>query len=361
MTAQRPKQDDQSTSEQTVVVAAGSQLTKTALRDAIGDAGYDVVATPGSHSETVDALREHDPSVAVVAASVAEDDAAMAALADVGDAPIVAIVPGDWEPSAAAAVVSPDADRALAVLQDTEPVVAAVVDLAGPLESPAAEATSRWKCVMGSDADATDHDTVPVAGRRLEPTPTLLVGASTGGPSLVTRLIASLPPAANFRVLVVQHIREGFGQRLVDRLDSASAYDVQAAADGAVVAPGEVLVAMPGEHVVVTDDTDAGLLVETSDEPPIHSVRPAIDPTVESAADVVEGSLVAVQLTGMGKDGAAGIAAVREAGGTTIVQDPEEATVSSMPASALETGPVDRIVEADRLGHAVVEAVTRHD
>lgn len=354
MTGQRRREEERA-AERRVVVAAESQLARTALRDALADRGYEVAATPASRSATASALAEHDPAVVVVSSTIVEDEDDLAALASETDAAIVAVTTGGWEPAAADRVVTTDTDRALAVIQDTSPVVAAVTEVA------AADPTPRWQRVVETAAEAAQADPIPVGTRRLAERPTVLIGASTGGPSLVTRLLATLPPEANVRGFVVQHIREGFGDRFVDRLDAASAYDVVPGRDGATVEPGEVMVAVPGEHLVVERERGAALQVATSDDPPIHGVRPAIDPTWQSAAEVVDGPLVAIQLTGMGRDGAAGVRAVAEAGGTTIVQDPEEATVESMPAAALDAASVDRVVSEDRLARAVLDAITVRD
>ncbi|MFC7132881.1 MULTISPECIES: protein-glutamate methylesterase/protein-glutamine glutaminase [Salinibaculum] len=174
--------------------------------------------------------------------------------------------------------------------------------------------------------------------------PTLLIGSSTGGPKMVERVMSELPLAADFRVLVVQHMPDGFTGRFAQRIDARSDYDVREAGHGDRIGGGEALVAQGGKHMVVSNYRSGRMRVKLNEDPPVNSVRPAVDTTMTSAAEVVTDPLVGVILTGMGEDGAAGIEDIKAAGGRTIAQDEETSAVFGMPKRAIETGTVDEVL-----------------
>lgn len=333
-----------------ILVADDSTIGRTALAGALDDAGFDVVASTGSVDATVDAIDSLDPTTAVVSWSIVDDGDPDDVL-ETG-VPIVALVAADRSVDAdVAATVPIEVDGVLGSTGVTASVVETVESVTER------SAAARWERVMADLSELGSRD-VAVGGREFAPRPTLLVGASTGGPSLVKRLFDVLPREAGFRAIAVQHIREGFGDRFVGRLDAGSDYDVVSATDGTRLRGGQAAAAIPGQHLEVRGETSAGLALETTDDPPMHGVKPAIDPAFRTAAAAIDGRLVAVQLTGMGRDGAEGIRAVAEAGGTTIVQEPSEATVSSMPQAAIDTGVVDRVLPFEEIGEAIVDAVT---
>jgi two-component system chemotaxis response regulator CheB len=159
------------------------------------------------------------------------------------------------------------------------------------------------------------------------------VGASTGGPVAVQKILQGLPPTFPLPVLLVIHIGEAFGRSLAEWLDGQSALRVALAVDGEPLpAPGKarVVMAPPDRHLVVR----GGCLRLTTD-PERHSCRPSVDVLFESVASEVGRRAVACLLTGMGKDGAAGLRAVRAAGGVTIAQDQATSVVFGMPGEAV--------------------------
>ncbi|ELY70016.1 chemotaxis-specific protein-glutamate methyltransferase CheB [Natrinema versiforme] len=205
-----------------------------------------------------------------------------------------------------------------------------------------------------------DEETTPVAvdGERTT-APTIVIGASTGGPKIVERLFEQLPADLEATVLVVQHMPPGFTERFADRLDSHSAYDVSEAADGDRLRPGEAAVAPGNAHLEVASNVgDALRLRLDRDGDRVHGVRPAIDVTMESAAERVSDGLCGVVLTGMGRDGAAGIEAIAAAGGHTIAQDEATSPVFGIPCQAIETGCVERVAPAGDIVGAIVDAFT---
>ena len=189
--------------------------------------------------------------------------------------------------------------------------------------------------------------------------PTIVIGASTGGPKILNNVLQTLPRELGARVLVVQHMPASFTDRFALRLNGVSDYEIAEAQDGERIGPGQVRVARGDCHLKVVEDSGGRLTLELIEDQLSRSVRPAIDVTMETAAAAVERPLTAVALTGMGSDGAAGIRAVKEAGGTTIVQDEETSPVFGIPQKAIETGCVDQVLAAEDIVEGVLETFTK--
>ena len=230
---------------------------------------------------------------------------------------------------------------------------AAAVDLS------AARATRKTPTRAAAGAGAGSASAGGTAARSFPDVATLVVGASTGGPNVVEGVLAALPREANLRVLVVQHMPEGFTDRFADRLDGHSQYRVREASDGDRIGPGEARVAPGGKHLRVTDDRGGRLRLELDGSSPLHGTRPAIDHTMSSAAEAVSGPLVGAVLTGMGKDGVDGMTDIRRAGGSTVAQDESTSAIFGMPKRAIEAGCVDEVLPAEEVADGVLDAIAR--
>jgi two-component system chemotaxis response regulator CheB len=191
--------------------------------------------------------------------------------------------------------------------------------------------------------------------------PTLIVGSSTGGPTEVEHVLASLPRAADLRVLVVQHMPDWFTGRFADRLDRNSDYRVWEASDGDRVGAGDAVVAKGGSHLEIANYAGGRLRLRLTDGPSVNGVKPAVDVTMESASEVIDDPLVGVVLTGMGRDGADGVRAMKRAGAATIAQNERTATVFGMPKQAIATGCVDDVLPTDDIPDAILDAITEDD
>jgi two-component system, chemotaxis family, protein-glutamate methylesterase/glutaminase len=170
------------------------------------------------------------------------------------------------------------------------------------------------------------------------------IAASTGGPKALQTLLGDLPALMAVPVLVVQHMSAGFTQSLVDWLDSSVPVRVRVAAEG-VHADGGVWFAPDGKHLKLS--AGLRLSLDGSSLPGPH--RPSGDVLLESLAAAAGASAVGVVLTGMGRDGARGIEAIRAAGGLTIAQDEASSTVFGMPRAAARAG-AELVLPLDQIG-----------
>lgn len=182
----------------------------------------------------------------------------------------------------------------------------------------------------------------------------LAIGASTGGPAAIVEVLSSLPAAFRKPILLVLHISEPFGVAFAEWLDGQTARRVAYARDGDTVMSlgDQVVMAPPGQHLLVRDGR-----LRLSDEPERHSCRPSVDVLFESVAREYGRSATAVLLTGMGRDGAAGLLAIRRAGGFTIAQDEASSVVYGMPREAVLLGAAERVLPLHDIG-ATVGALT---
>jgi len=212
--------------------------------------------------------------------------------------------------------------------------------------------------VPATPADPSTSDRPMPAERSFVDRPTLVIGASTGGPKIVERVLAGLPLGLDARVLVVQHMPGSFTDRLAARLDSVLDYDVSEASDGDRAEGGEILVAKGGHHLEIAHYVNGRVRVRLTEKQRVHGVRPAIDVTMRTAADRIDDPLVGVVCTGMGKDGAAGIEAIEAAGGHTIAQDRATSPVFGIPRQAIATGAVDDVLPADEIADGILDVLS---
>ncbi|RJQ62475.1 MAG: chemotaxis response regulator protein-glutamate methylesterase [Desulfobacteraceae bacterium] len=169
------------------------------------------------------------------------------------------------------------------------------------------------------------------------------IAASTGGPPALERVFEGLPASLPAAYLIVQHLPPGFSSSLAQRLNVRSEVQVREAVDGMPLTHGMALIAPHGSHMRVHKVGGAARVVLDSGEP-VHGVRPAADPLFESVAETFGPKAVGVVLTGMGSDGAKGLAAIKSAGGDTIAQNEQTSVVWGMPGAALKIGAVRHVV-----------------
>ncbi|WP_410628318.1 chemotaxis protein CheB [Amycolatopsis sp. cmx-8-4] len=175
---------------------------------------------------------------------------------------------------------------------------------------------------------------------------------SAGGLAALTHVLAPLPRGLSAALLVACHQPADRPSRLVFLLDQHTDLTVRAAEDGAQLTPGVVLVAPPGRHLMITSPTHVGLL----DTGP-HRPRPSADLLLTTLAIACGTRAVAVVLTGAGTDGQLGVRAVTHRGGTVIAQDEASSAYFSMPAAAIATGQVQKVLPPAGIATAIHDHV----
>jgi two-component system, chemotaxis family, protein-glutamate methylesterase/glutaminase len=203
---------------------------------------------------------------------------------------------------------------------------------------------------------------VSVVPRREDrPTPTALlksteqvvaIAASTGGTEALRAVLAALPSDCP-GIVIVQHMPPLFTSQFAQRLDKLCSIRVREATDGERILRGVALVAPGNRHMEVVR-SGAHYSVRLLDSAPVNHHRPAADVLFPSCASALGANAVAVVLTGMGADGARGLAAMKRAGARTVAQDEASCVVFGMPKEAIATGCVDHVVSLDRIAETIL-------
>jgi two-component system response regulator WspF len=175
------------------------------------------------------------------------------------------------------------------------------------------------------------------------------IGASAGGPMALTEILKALPADFPAAIVIVQHVDSQFAPGLVEWLNLHSPMPVQLAHEGAKPAEGTVLVAGTGDHLVFTTGHSLGY----TPNPVNYVYRPSVDVFFQSIIKHWPGEAVGVLLTGMGRDGAAGLKMMRDAGHHTIAQDRLSSAVYGMPKAAASLGAAIEILPLDQIGLAL--------
>lgn len=170
--------------------------------------------------------------------------------------------------------------------------------------------------------------------------PTVVIGASAGALDALSTVLPVLPADYPLPILVVVHLPPNKDSLFADILAAKCKVPVQEAEDKETIKPGTVYLAPPDYHLLMEKD---GVLSLSSDEE-VHFSRPSIDVLFESAADACGAALTGIILTGANQDGAAGLRAIADAGGTVIVQQPAQAQAATMPQAALAACPSARVM-----------------
>ncbi len=181
----------------------------------------------------------------------------------------------------------------------------------------------------------------------------VVIGASTGGPNALARLLPELPAKFPAPVLIVQHMPPVFTRFLADRLNGRCSLPVREAVAGARLEAGQVWLA-PGDFHLGIRREGAGAATVLHQGPPENFCRPALDVLFRDAAAVFGAAVLAVVLTGMGQDGLAGCRHVRAAGGQVIVQDEASSVVWGMPGAVRRAGLADSMLPLEQIGAEVL-------
>jgi two-component system, chemotaxis family, protein-glutamate methylesterase/glutaminase len=180
----------------------------------------------------------------------------------------------------------------------------------------------------------------------------IIVGASTGGTEAIREVLVPLPPDAP-AVLIAQHMPPGFTKSFAQRLNGLCRITVKEAEHGERVLPGHAYIA-PGHAHLLLARSGANYIAHLSDDPPVNRHRPSVDVLFRSAAQHAGKNAVGVILTGMGRDGAAGLLEMRKAGAYTLAQDEASCIVFGMPREAIALGAADEIASLPEMSRRVM-------
>lgn len=333
------------------LVAEDSPTARALLVEVLGsDSGLEVVGEAANGLEAVELTVRLKPDVVTmdVRMPVMDGLAATEEIMTVAPTPIV-IVSGSFDrrdvelsmnalrAGALAVLPKPSGPAAPGFSEECRQLVATVKSMA------AVKVVRRWR-------GRSPVEPTPRSIPRSAPPAVVAMAASTGGPAALQRILSSLPADFPVPVLVVQHIAAGFVGGLTDWLDAASFLRVKVADDGEPLLAGTAYLAPDGRDLGVSDRGRASLT-----GPRTGNSWSSATSLFDSVANAYGSSTLAVILTGMGRDGLAGLLAVKRAGGRVIAQDEETSVVFGMPGAAVEAGVADLVLPLGSIGPTMVE------
>ena len=183
----------------------------------------------------------------------------------------------------------------------------------------------------------------------------VIIGASTGGTEAIRAVLEPLP-ANSPAILIAQHMPGGFTRSFAERLNRLCNIAVKEAEDGERIIPGHAYIA-PGTAHLKLARSGANYVARLDDGPPVNRHRPSVDVLFQSAAEQAGRNAIGVLLTGMGKDGARGLLAMREAGGFTFAQDEASCVVFGMPREGIALGGACEVVSLEQMAERVLKQV----
>lgn len=184
----------------------------------------------------------------------------------------------------------------------------------------------------------------------------IAIGTSTGGPKALQYVIPNLPGDMDASVLIVQHMPPGFTKSLAERLDSMSELNVKEAEDSEELKPGYAYIAPGNFHLRIVKENNR-FIIRLGDGETVSGHKPSVDAMMDSLAQLNISNLIGVIMTGMGSDGAKGLAKLKNDKNYIIAQDEESCVVFGMPKSAIKLGAVDKVVSLDEISNEIIKAM----
>lgn len=181
----------------------------------------------------------------------------------------------------------------------------------------------------------------------------IAIGASTGGTEALREILQKMPPSAP-PIIIVQHMPQHFTKSFAQRLNQICAIEVKEAEDREILSPGKALIA-PGNMHMELRRSGAVYYVQLHNGPMVYHQRPSVDILFNSVAKYAGRNAIGVILTGMGKDGAAGLLNMKNEGAYTIAQDEKSCVVFGMPKEAIEMGAANKIVSLNHIVDDIIE------
>jgi len=204
--------------------------------------------------------------------------------------------------------------------------------------------------LLGKESRASRGADAPTSRSRL-----IAIGASAGGPAALATLLRALPPGFSVPIVIVQHVDSRFVQGLLDWLGGHSRLPIRLAEEGSALEPGVIHLAGGNDHLSLIAADRLGYTATPQDA----IYRPSIDVFFDSVAERWIGDVIGVLLTGMGRDGASGLKALREKGHHTIAQDKATSAVYGMPKAAAQIGAAVEILPLEMLAPHLIERSNR--
>lgn len=231
------------------------------------------------------------------------------------------------------------------------PVLGMSGDAAGRQELLGKIATIGKLVGLKRDEVVVPRQELPVSRAPSTNTALVAIGASSGGPHALAQVLSALPEDFASPVVIVQHVDEHFSSELAQWLDKQCALNVRLANPNDMLAPGQVLLAGTNDHLIIRTDNH----LDYTPFPKEMSYRPSVDVFFNSVADNWKGNVVAVLLTGMGRDGAEGLLRLRSKGIHTIAQDEATCAVYGMPKAAAKINAAVEILPLGEIGPTLVK------
>jgi len=186
----------------------------------------------------------------------------------------------------------------------------------------------------------------------------IVIGASTGGPRAVTKVLSGLPRDIPAGILIVQHMGREFVPSFAEMLKWQCTVDISVAKEGDIIRPGHALIAPGGCNTIIEKDGEVKKVVNTAPSGErVGDLSPSIDYAMESAAETCKESALGVILTGMGDDGVKGMKDIKEEGGSTIAEDESTCVIFGMPKAAIEAGCIDEIVPLHQIASVIMRMI----
>ncbi|WP_137167743.1 protein-glutamate methylesterase/protein-glutamine glutaminase [Salinimonas lutimaris] len=217
----------------------------------------------------------------------------------------------------------------------------------------------RSSSVLTGQKEASTQPTVSSVSRSGKAYSCLAIGASTGGPVALQKLLAPLPAHFPHPVLLVQHMPGTFTNAFAQRLNNYCRISVKEAENGDELKPGCAYLAPGGKQMTLKRQGTRTLIVISEDNDPKITYKPSVDVTFNSVADVFGGDVLSIILTGMGSDGLQGCQALRRLGGTVWAQDQESCVVYGMPQAITKAGVAQKSISIDNIAGCVITEMNR--